>query len=204
LVTAAVFIIYSYIIQHIQKPSSIKANDVEDFEKGNISDIFTNIDSIKYFGKEDYIKNKFKNITDNTRFWMKKNWDYYRWLDSVQAIILSAGTFLMLYFPLVSFLNNEITLGTIVFIYTIYGTLIGPLFGFVHGLREYFRVMADFQSLFEYGKVEQEVKDRPDARPLTITSGSISIDDITYTQEQEDGISRAFRIRKVHISEVAL
>ena len=56
---------------------------------------------------------------------------------------------------LVSFLRGELTIGAIVFIYTIYGNVVGPLFGFVHGLRMYYRSMIDFQDLFEYGKIER-------------------------------------------------
>jgi len=183
-ITVIIFLIYSFIIQEIQKPSSMKANDVEDFEKGKLADTITNIDSIKYFGKEEHIKSKFKEITSTTKFWTKKNWDYYRILDAGQTTILSIGTFLLLYFPLVKFLNNELSLGTIVFIYTIYGTLMNPLFGFVSGMREYFRVMVDFQSLFEYNKIEQEIKDEQNAKLIDITLGKIEFDNITFKYGQ--------------------
>lgn len=182
--TVIVFIAYSYLIQKIQRPSSMKANDVEDYEKGKIADMFTNIDSIKYFGKEKHVKERFKQITNDTRFWMRKNWDYYRWLDSGQSIILSIGTFLLLYAPLVKFLDNQISIGDIVFIYTVYGTLVNPLFGFVHGMRAYFKVMVDFQSLFEYNKIEQEVKDKPGAHPASINSGYIDFNKVTFKYGQ--------------------
>ncbi|MGV8171938.1 MAG: ABC transporter ATP-binding protein [Candidatus Woesearchaeota archaeon] len=182
--TVIIFIAYSYVVQKIQRPSSMKANDVEDYEKGKIADIFTNIDSVKYFGKERYVKNKFIQITDDTRFWTLKNWNYFRWLDSGQSLILSIGTFLLLYVPLTKFLNNEITLGTVVFIYTVYGTLINPLFGFVHGMRAYFKVMVDFQSLFEYNKIEQEVKDKPHARQIDIKDGTVEFDKVTFMYGQ--------------------
>jgi len=184
ILTVVLFIIYSYSIQRVQRPTSIKANDVEDYEKGIVADIFTNIDSIKYFGKENYIKDKFKQISNDTRYWTKKNWDYFTWLDAGQAIILGLGTFFLLYFPLIKFIHNEISLGTIVFIYTIYGTLVGPLFGFVSGMREYFRVMADFDALFEYAKIEQEVKDKPNAFDPKIENGSVEFDNVTFNYGQ--------------------
>jgi len=43
---------YSFIIQRFQEKSSIVANKKEDIEKGNMADFFTNVDSIKYYGKE--------------------------------------------------------------------------------------------------------------------------------------------------------
>jgi len=184
LLTVIIFLGYSYIVQQFQKSSSIKANDIEDYEKGKISDIFTNIDSVKYFGKEKYIKDKFKQITDDTRFWTRKNWNYFRWLDSGQAFILSVGTFLLLYVPLTKFINNEMSLGTIVFIYTVYGALMGPMFGFAYAIREFYRVMADFQSLFEYNKIEQEVKDKSNAPLVHIKDGNVDFENITFKYGQ--------------------
>jgi len=61
-----------------------------------------------------------------------------------------------------------LTIGAIVFIYTIYGNIVGPLFGFVHGIRMYYRSMIDFQDLFEYGKIENEIKDKSGARVMKI------------------------------------
>jgi ATP-binding cassette subfamily B protein len=179
-VTSIVFLAYSYIFQRIQQPSSIAANDTEDFEKGNISDIFTNIDSIKYFGKEDYIKKKYMNISTESKKAAVKNWDYYRWIDSGQSIIVAIGTFFMMYFPLIKFLNNELTIGTLVLIYTMFGMLIDPLFRFVWSMREYYMVMADFESLFEYNKIEREVKDKNDAPLLTITKGEVKFEKVTF------------------------
>jgi len=178
--TVVIFIIYSYIIQQLQKPSSMKANDMEDYEKGKISDIFTNIDSVKYFGKEKHVKEQFKTIAEDTKFWTRKNWDYWRWMDSGQTLILSIGTFFLIYLSLTKFIHNELSLGTIVFIYTVYGALIGPLLAFVYGLRAYFKVMVDFQSLFEYNKVEQDVKDKPNAKNIKIHKGTIDFDNITF------------------------
>jgi len=143
-VTMTSFILYSFYIQKKQESSKIIANKTEDREKGITADLFTNIDSIKYFGKENFIKNKYKNLIENTKRKTLKNWHYFRWLSSGQSIIIGLGTFFLVYFPLVSFLNNEATLGTLTFIYTVYLGLIGAMFGFVHGIRMYYRSMACF------------------------------------------------------------
>ena len=178
--TVTLFIVYSFIINRLQEPTSIKANDAEDYEKGQISDMFTNIDSIKNFGKESHIKSKYKQIGEETKNWTIKNWNFYRWTDSGQSIILNVGIFFLIYIPLIKFMNNEISLGTIVFIYTAFLSLTNPLYGFVYGLREYFRVMADFQSIFSYGKIEQEVKDSLDAKNLKITKGTVEFRDVSF------------------------
>jgi len=105
---------------------------------------------------------------------------HFRWIDSVHSLIIGIGTFLVLYFPLVRFLNGEITLGTIVFIYSVYALMIEPLYSFVYGLRNVYKALADFQSLFEYGKIEQKVKDAPNAKNLVIKDGEIEFKDVSF------------------------
>ena len=60
IITSIVFITYGVYIQKKQEHSKLEANSAQDYEKGFISDIMTNIDSVKYFGKEAVIKNKFE------------------------------------------------------------------------------------------------------------------------------------------------
>ena len=179
-IVTIIFISYSYYIQEIQQKSKIIFNSLEDREKGFISDIFTNIDSIKYFGKEKLIKQRFEKISEKTKNAGLTYWGYFRWFDSGQIFILAAGTFLLIYFPLMQFLAGEITIGTLVFIYTIYSNVVGPMFGFVWGMRGFYRAMADFQDLFEYGKVENEIKDLPNAKELKVKEGSIEFSNVSF------------------------
>jgi len=174
------FITYNLIFQKKQKEYQGLANNAEDREKANVADIFTNVDSIKYFGKENSIIKKFSILAHNTKNAYLKAWDFWRWIDTGQTIILGVGTFLLIYFPLMDFLAGELTLGTVVFIYTVYGNLFWPLFSFVNGIRGYHRSMADFNALFKYGKVEQEVKDKPNAKKIPIKEGKIEFQNVGF------------------------
>lgn len=181
LITAIIFIIYSYFLQRAQQKYTIAANDAEDFEKANIGDFFTNIDSIKYFGQEQKIAGRFFSISERTKAAIMAHWHFYRWLDAGQVLIISLGTFLVVYFPLRHFLEGTMTLGTLVFIYTVYGNLLVPLFGFVRGMRDFYRVMADFESLFQYGKISNEIKDKNEALESPLTEGTIEFRNITFS-----------------------
>lgn len=180
-ITMLVFITFNVYMQKKQEESRLIANKTEDIEKGNVGDIFTNIDSIKYFGKERLIKNKYKKLSEDTKKSFLKNWDYHRWLSAGQSLILALGTFFLMLFPLIDFLNGDITVGTLTFIYTIYWGLIGPMFSFVHGIRHYYRIMADFQELFDYGKIEKSIKDKPGAKELKIMKGEIEFKNVGFS-----------------------
>lgn len=176
-----VAVIYSIVLQKIQQKANEAANEAEDIEKANIADIFTNIDSIKYFGKENFIMKKFAKLANNSRETMLKHWNFFRWFDAGQTIILSAGTFFIVYFPLVKFMHGEISLGTLSFIFTAYVGLFGPLFSFIHGIREIYRAMTDFQDLFEYGKIKTAIEDKPNAKHLKITEGEVDFENVEFS-----------------------
>ncbi|MFA4960283.1 MAG: ABC transporter ATP-binding protein [Candidatus Pacearchaeota archaeon] len=179
------FIGYSYTIQRIQIVARAKLNKADDYEKGKISDFFMNIESIKYFGKEEYVKKEFSHISKNTKERFLDFAKWFGWNDFGQNTILVIGTILLIYFPLRSFLAGETTLGTIVFIYTVYGNITGPMFSFVWGMRNFYRSLTDIQDLFEYGKIEKEIKDKPNARSLKITKGEIEFDNISFNYSKK-------------------
>ena len=178
--TILVFLAYSLFLQNIQTAENEKLNRIEDIEKANLADFVTNIDSIKYYGKEQVIKSKYTNLTKDTSNALVRFWNYYRWLDAGQNLILGLGTFFLIFFSVKSFLAGNISIGTVVFIYTIYGGLFASIYGFMHGVRGYYRSMTDFHDLFQYGKIEQEVKDNPNAHKLKINHGSVEFRNVDF------------------------
>lgn len=179
--TMGVFISFNLLFQRIQESASVKANYAEDSEKANVSDIFTNIESIKYFGKEEVIKNRFKSFSNLTRKTILRLWNYFRFGDCIEGAILAAGTFFLVYFSLVDFLKGNLNLGTLVFIYTAFISLIGTLFGFVWGIRNYYRAMADFEALFPYAKIKNKIKDKPGAKELKIKKGEVEFVNVNFS-----------------------
>jgi len=178
--TVILFIGYSIVVQNISKPYGADANIKEDIEKAHISDYLTNIDSIKYFGKEQVIMKKFHRLTETTKTAFTNFWIFFRALDVGQMLILGVGVFFLVYFPIISFLNGGLSIGGLVFIYTIYGNVVGPLFGFVHGIRMYYRSMIDFESLFQYGKIENEIKNKPNAKTLKLNKGGVEFKNMDF------------------------
>ncbi len=180
LFTVLIFVSYCFSIQKIQEKSSIIAYDVEDNEKANVADIFTNIDSVKCFAKEGKMRSRFKKLSELTKRATLKNWHYFRWMDSGQSLILALGIIFLFYFSLRDFLSGKLTLGSVVFIYTVFGTMMGPLFGFVHGIRDFYRSMASFEVIFKFNKIENEIKDKINAKNLKVKSGTIEFKNINF------------------------
>ena len=58
LATAILYIVFSFILNEKQRRSNALFNNMSDLEKANISDVFTNIESIKYFAKENDVQTR--------------------------------------------------------------------------------------------------------------------------------------------------
>jgi ATP-binding cassette subfamily B protein len=174
------FILYTLFMQRVQEEPNIEAINCDDAEKANISDIFTNIDSIKYFGRENIVKSRFKELTEKTKTASLKHWQYYRWMDLIQFLILSIGTFLLIFVSIRQFLDGQISMGTVVFMYGVYGSLIMHLYGFVYGIRGYYSAMADFEVLFKYNKISNTIKDKPGAKAMKIRHGDVEFKNLDF------------------------
>jgi len=179
-ITVGAFIVYNLIFQQIQQDANLKENYAEDIEKANIADFITNADSIRFFGKENFIKERFSKIATNTKQVALTHWQYFRYFDSIEGLIIGLGTFFLIYFSVTKLLAGGMTIGTLVFIYTVYLGLAGPLFSFVWGMRNFYRSMADFNDLFQYGKIKNDIKDKPNAKNLDIEKGTIEFKNISF------------------------
>jgi ATP-binding cassette subfamily B protein len=175
-----VFGVYSFIALRLQEKSSIEYNTAEDTERGYIADMFTNVESIKYFAKENLIKSRFRSITETTKNKTVAFWNHFKWMDVVQSLILSGGTFLVVYITIKGFIAGQYTLGSLVFIYTLFILLIGQLFSFVYGIRNYYRSMADFEVLFQFDKIKNKIRDKKNAEELKIKEGEIIFNNVSF------------------------
>ena len=180
LVTAIVFLTYSMIVLNKQQGPNLEANEAEDIEKANISDVLTNIETIKYFGKENKIKGIFRKLVDYTRVKQSDHWSFFKWFDGGHALILGISTFFIFYFPLLKMMEGEMTVGTLVFIYTMYGNIIFPLYNFVHGVKGFYMSMADFQELFKYDKIKNDIVNVDHAKKCKVQKGSIEFKNVDF------------------------
>lgn len=202
-IIVVLFISYSIHLQNLQKIVQVEWNTAKDRESSFIADIFSNMESIKYFGKEKRINHRFKKLLKNTRRLNLKYLNYFVKMNTGQELIIGLGVLVLLYFPLVDFIAGKITLGTIVFIYALYGNITGNLFGFTYGIKGYYKAMADMQGLFQYNKETNDIKDKPNAKNLKISNGEIEFKNISFGYKS-DGFFRNFNLKIKPMEKIAL
>ena len=183
--TLVIFVGYSFYYINKTQDAKIKSNKYEDKENGKISDAFTNVEAVKYFGKEKFILNSLFKHSYNVKNANIKYIFYFRNLSAVQSLILGFGTFFVLLFPFLSLLNGTTSVGTITFIYTSYLTLLPPLQRFVNGIRGFYDASGDLEELFNYSDIEQEVKNSSGAKTFKVKQGSLDFSNVSFSYNSQ-------------------
>ncbi|MEK6908893.1 MAG: ABC transporter ATP-binding protein [Nanoarchaeota archaeon] len=201
--TAIIFTTYSYNLQKRQRELKVVANTIEDIEKAFTSDTLTNIDSIKYYGKENVIMNKYYSATEKTKnAWFKES-QLDRWRSSIESLIMNIGGLIVIIIATISFMKGDSTIGVLSFTWMSYWAIISSMQTFMEGLRGYNRAVADFKDLFEYGKVQNDIKDKKDAKDLEIKEGVIEFDNVNF-QYHQSGLFKDFNLKVQKNQKVAL
>src|SRR3989344_3110980 len=203
LVTGITFILYSSNMQKKQRKLNLLTNNAEDIEKAMIGDTFTNIDSIKYYGKESKVNEKYYSLAEKTKLAVLKQWNIGRWIGSGEGIIIGVGGLVMISVTLRSFINAEITLGTVTFSWALYWAILESVRAFMDGLRGYNRSIADFHDLFQYGKAYNEIKDKLNAKDIEIKQGVIEFKNVSFKYHQ-NGLFKNFNLKVDKNQKVAL
>jgi len=189
LVTVAVYLTFSIYMTQNQQRANALFNNMSDIEKANISDVFTNIESIKYFSKERNVQNRFFDISDKTRQLQLGFWNQFKPLEAGQFFIVGMGTLSLIYISLQGVRAGALSIGTFAFLYTTYFSLLDPLSGFVMGIRNMYRAIADFEDLFQYGKIGNEIKDKPGAKDIQVEKGAIDFKNVGFTYRKKPILS---------------
>lgn len=187
IISLIVFVYISYALLFNKKMviTREEANKADDQEKAIVSDNLTNVESIKYFGKEEAVKRKYAKLAERTSSLFFKNWNLTNWRESGLVFISEIGLIILLYFSVVRFLAGETSLGNIIFLYTVYGSLLDGLYSFSRGLRTYQRGMTDFSSLSKYDAFKNEIIDKPNAKPLHVREPSIEFKDVYFAYNKK-------------------
>ena len=180
-VTGAVLFVFSHYKFKFQKEKKSLQNEVEDSEKGYVSNTLTNFESIKLFGKEKKVKQMFEGFAENSRKSRLVVENYLRGYNWGMSFTLGIGTFLLLYFSFIDFLAGNISIGAVVFIFTTFGRMITPILNLTNQMGETKRNIADLESLFMYDDLVNSVSDKQDAKDISITRGEINFKNISFT-----------------------
>lgn len=185
-VMAILFITYSVYLNRLQAKQKQNKNKQVDRERGFIADSLTNVESIKFFGKEKSIEKSFLKYVKKTLKAEQKYFSYFAKINLGQSLIIGLGLIGIIVFPIIDLLNGKIGIGSLAFIYSLFGNVAGNLYSFVLGIKAYYQSMTDMQDLLEYGKIQNEIKDKSNAKNIKIKKGSVEFKNVDFRYPEKD------------------
>jgi ATP-binding cassette, subfamily B, heavy metal transporter len=146
-------------------------------------DSLLNFETVKYFGNEGMEAKRFDAAMARYEVSATRIWTSLGWLNFGQAVIFGAGMAVMMIMSGREVLAGTQTLGDFVFINAMLMQLSIPLnfIGFIY--REVRQGLTDIEQMFDLLDVEQEVTDKPHAKPLAINHGSVRFDNVQFAYD---------------------
>ncbi|MCZ2328542.1 ABCB family ABC transporter ATP-binding protein/permease [Bartonella sp. F02] len=148
-------------------------------------DSLLNFETVKYFGNEELETRRFDSSMMNYEKAATKIWTSLSWLNFGQAVIFGIGMTVLMLMSSYEILHGKQTLGDFVFIHTLLMQLSIPL-NFIGSIyREVRQGLTDIETMFDLLNVQQEVTDKPDARPLMISDGTIRFNQVKFSYDSD-------------------
>ncbi len=161
----------------------MNTNDTEANSKA--IDSLLNFETVKYFGNEELEANRFGDSMARYEKAATKVWTSLAWLNFGQAVIMGFGMVTCMLLSVYAVQAGEQTLGDFVMINALLMQLFVPLnfIGFIY--REIRQGFADLEEMFKLLGVEQEIKDKPDAKEMNVSDGAIRFENVSFHYDED-------------------
>jgi ATP-binding cassette subfamily B protein len=155
-------------------------NDSDADANSKAIDSLLNYETVKYFGNEGMEAARFDRSQARYEKAAIRAWMSLAWLNTGQVVIFTLGMTVCMVMSAAAVMRGEQTIGDFVLINALLMNLAIPLnfIGFVY--REIKQGLIDIEAMFDLLDVNPEIFDKPGARPLEVTHGALSFEDVRF------------------------
>ncbi len=155
-------------------------NDSDTEANSKAIDSLLNFETVKYFGNEKMETERFDVSMARYESAATRTWTSLAWLNLGQSVILGIGMALCMGLSARAVLAGEQNIGDFVLINALLMQISIPLnfIGFLY--REIRQGLADIESMFDLLLVPAEIRDKPEAEPMSAVEGQISFKDVRF------------------------
>jgi len=178
--TIVVYITYTLVITEWRMIFRRTMNEMDSKANTKAIDSLLNYETVKYFNNEAW---EAKRYDDTLQKWEKaavRNQTSLSVLNIGQAAIVAAGVTILMIMASQGVVSGKMTIGDLVLVNAFLIQLYMPLhfLGFVY--REIRHSLADMERMFTLLDQHEEVRDRPEARPLAVGGGAIHFEHVDF------------------------
>jgi ATP-binding cassette subfamily B protein len=148
-------------------------------------DSLLNYETVKYFNNEVHETRRFDNSMERFAAASVQAQTSLTVLNIGQTVIFSVGLGAVMVMTAIGIKNGQFTVGALVLANTYLIQLFQPLNFLGTAYREITQALVDMEAMFRLLNQPQEVKDKPDAKPLQVKGGEIRFDNVVFSYEPE-------------------
>lgn len=194
--TVALYIVFTLSITNWRMHYRHEMNALESEANGQAIDGLLNYETVKYFTNERYEVNKYDNTLTRWEDIAVKSQTTMSLLNFGQGAIISLGVTGIMIFAARGVVSGELTLGDLVLVNTMMLQLFLPL-GFLGVIYRALRyALIDMDQVFSLLEKKTEIKDRENAKLLSLEKGVIEFKNVDFSYQPERAILRnvSFRV----------
>ncbi len=194
LLTISVYIVFTLFFTEQRLRYRRAMNQLDSRANTQAMDALLNYETVKYFGNEQYEVSRYRSHLQRWVHAAVRNQVSLNVLNIGQGTIITAGVTALLFMSAQQVVAGQMTVGDVVLVSAFLTQLYAPLnfLGFVY--REIKNSLADMERMFALFRVEQEVADVPNAKPLTCQQADVSFGQVGFAYDARRRILQDFSL----------
>ncbi len=193
-ITIGLYIWFTFAVTEWRVKVRKEMNDQDTAANQKAIDSLLNFETVKYFGAEDREAARYDESMKRYAAAALKTSYSLAFLNFGQSLLITFGLVLMMIMAAIGVQNGTLTVGEFVMVnaYMIQITLPLNFLGTVY--REIRQSLVDMGEMFDLLGQPPEVKDKPDAKPLTVPTGDVVFRDVVFAYEPTRRILDGFNL----------
>ncbi len=183
LATIAVYMWFTFAASERRIAIRREMNESDTEASTKAIDSLLNFETVKYFGNEDMEQRRFDSAMARYEKAAIKTYYSLGVLNTGQALIFTVGMTTVMWLTAKGVMAGTHTIGDFVMINAMMIQLYMPLNFMGTVYREIRQGLVDLETMFGVMAEAPEVTDRPGAKPLNVTSGTIRFDNVSFAYE---------------------
>jgi len=188
--TIAIYAVYTYYATEWRIGIRRRMNDSDTDANTKAIDSLLNFETVKYFSSEARESVRYDRSVERYEEASVKSYTSLAVLNSGQAVIFTAGLTAVMAMCVFGIRGGTQSVGDFVMINAIMIQLYQPLnlLGMLY--REIKQAVIDIESMFAILHRDPEVRDKPGAKPLVVTRGTVKFENVSFAYEPSRPILR--------------
>jgi len=175
-----IFFVMSVFFARWKLPYDMRSAEVESKATAALSDSLSNHSTIQLFNRYFHESSRFGEANTIHTTAIKDKWNMSNIIDAIQAFLNLIVEFIIFYVAIRYWSAGAITIGTFVLIQMYIIGLMESFWGSSRILRDLYESFGDAKEMVEIMKLSHGIEDAPDAKPLKVTAGAISLHGVSF------------------------